>query len=175
MDPSLARRLRASLLALVLALCAGAGCGRSEAHSANAVEVRVRGVAVDERSQSPVVILEERHGPRRLPIWIGFAEADAIASQLQSIEPPRPGTHDLAKRLIDGLEGSIERVEVTDLEAGVYYARIVLARDGRSVQIDARPSDAIALALRFGAPVFVNEALFARSLEGGASDDGQRI
>jgi uncharacterized protein len=175
MGPSPARLVAASMLPLAVALGAGAGCSRSEAHPANAVEVRVRGFAVDERSQSPVVILEERNGARRLPIWIGFAEADAIASQLQSVEPPRPGTHDLAKRLIDGLEGSIERVEVTDLEAGVYYARIVLVRDGRSVQIDARPSDAIALALRFDAPVFVNEALFARALEARASDGGQRI
>jgi uncharacterized protein len=162
---------------LVLALLALSGCGRADdAAGPLPVEVRVGGVAVDERSESPVVILEELRGPRKLAIWIGFPEASAIASQLESVAAPRPGTHDLAKRLIDGLEGTIARVVVSDLAGGVFYARIVLARNGRSVEIDARPSDAIALALRFEAPLFVSEPVFARALEEmGGSDGEQRI
>jgi bifunctional DNase/RNase len=139
------------------------------------VEVRVETVAVDERSQSPVVVLEEREGSRRLPIWIGFSEAQSIASQLESVEAPRPNSHDLAKRLIDGLEGSVARVVVTDLAAGIYYARIVLTQAGHTVEIDARPSDAIAIALRMSAPVFVNERLFERALEASAGEEGHRI
>jgi bifunctional DNase/RNase len=162
---------------LVLALLALPGCGRTdEPAGPTPVEVRVGGVAVDERSESPVVILEEVRGTRKLAIWIGFPEASAIASQLESVALPRPSTHDLAKRLIDGLEGTIVRVVVSDLAGGVYYARIVLDRGGRSVEVDARPSDAIALALRFEAPLFVSEPLFERALEEqGGSDGEQRI
>jgi hypothetical protein len=169
------RTLRRVLL-LALPLLALPGCERAEGDDAAApVEVRVGGVAVDERSESPVVILEELGGSRKLPIWIGFPEASSIASQLEAVAAPRPNSHDLTKRLIDGLQGTITRVVVNDLAGGVYYARIVLARNGRSVEIDARPSDAIALALRFRAPLFVNEPLFERALEEAAGGDEQRI
>jgi bifunctional DNase/RNase len=160
---------------LALALLGLAGCERGEPQAAARVEVRVGGVAVDQRSESPVVILEELRGARKLPIWIGFPEASSIASQLEAVTAPRPNTHDLAKRLIDGLDGTIARVVVSDLAEGVYYARIVLSRNGRSVEVDARPSDAIALALRFEAPLFVNETLFERALEEAAGGDGERI
>jgi bifunctional DNase/RNase len=158
----------------VLALIA-AGCERGEAGQGSTVEVRVETVAVDERSRSHVVILEEREGSRRLPIWIGETEASSIASELRAIEPPRPNAHDLAKRLIDGLEGSVARVVVTDLARGVYYARIVLQHGGESVEIDSRPSDAIAIALRARAPLFVDERLFEKALEASASGEGSRI
>lgn len=165
---------RAAALLLALAL-PSAGCDRSEGPDPTTVEVRVQRVALDERAQSPVVILEEREGARRLPIWIGYPEATSIANELQSTPTPRPNTHDLAKRLIDGLEGSVARVVVTDLAAGVYYARIVLARNGGTVEIDARPSDAIAIALRTRAPVFVNELLFEKALEATGGEEGERI
>ena len=169
-------RTLGSLLLLALPLFALPACNRATDPSAPSVEVRVGGVAVDERSASPVVILEELQGSRKLPIWIGFPEASSIASQLESVAAPRPNTHDLTKRLIDGLQGTIARVVVNDLSGGVYYARIVLHRNGRSVEVDARPSDAIALALRFHAPLFVSEPLFERALEEtGGSDDEQRI
>jgi bifunctional DNase/RNase len=169
MDRALARCLLPALLLLA------AGCQRDDRADPGSVEVRVETVAVDERSQSHVVILEERAGSRRLPIWIGYAEASSIASELQSIESPRPNAHDLAKRLIDGLEGSIARVVVTDLAGGVYYARIVLEHAGESVEIDSRPSDAIAIALRARAPLFVNERLFEKALEASAGGEGSRI
>ena len=157
---------------LVALLLGGPGCEPGGDATAPGVEVRVEGVAVDERSSSPVVILEELGGTRKLPIWIGYAEASSIASQLEAVAAPRPNTHDLAKRLIDGLDGTVSRVIVSDLAGGVYYARIVLARNGRSVEVDARPSDAIALALRFEAPLFVNESHFERALEESAGGDG---
>jgi bifunctional DNase/RNase len=163
------------LVVLLLLALAAPGCERRGGGEAPVVEVRVQTVAVDERSQSHVVILEERAGARRLPIWIGGAEASSIASELHSIESPRPNAHDLAKRLIDGLEGSVTRVVVTDLARGVYYARIVLLHGGESVEIDSRPSDAIAIALRAGAPLFVNEGLFEKALEASLGGEGSQI
>jgi bifunctional DNase/RNase len=166
----------ASSLLLGLAVClAAVSCRRAEGAERGTVEVRVQTVALDDRSQSPVVILEERAGARRLPIWIGHAEASSIVNQLHKVESLRPNTHDLAKRLIDGLEGRVVRVVVTDLAGGVYYARIVLARTSGSVEIDARPSDAIAIALRFEAPLFVDERLFEKALEATGGEGGHRI
>ena len=165
---------RAFACAVLAAAVCAAACSRSTDPDPHSVRVQVRGVAVDERSQSPVVILEEENGARRLPIWIGFPEASSIASELQSISAQRPNTHDLVKRLIDGLDGQVARVVVTDLEGGVYYARIVLEQDGRRFDVDARPSDAIAIALRSRAPVFVDERLFEKALEA-VGGEGDRI
>jgi bifunctional DNase/RNase len=153
--------LLASLLAVLLwtAACSEPG------PSAGQVAVRVGAVAVDRDTRTPVVILEELAGPRRLPIWIGHAEATSIDSRLHERPAVRPNSHDLAKRLVEGLGGEVLRVVVTDLEDGIYYARIVLSRSGNTVEIDARPSDAIAIAMRTGAPLFVTEPLFLRALE----------
>jgi bifunctional DNase/RNase len=130
------------------------------------VAVRVESVALDPRSNSPVLVLGELEGTRRLPIWIGFSEAQSIASVLENQRHPRPNTHDLAKRLIDQLEGNVERIVVTRLSEEIYYALIVVNAQGRVVEIDARPSDAIAIGLRYEAPLFVREAVFERSVEG---------
>jgi len=138
-----------------------------------AVEVRVGSLAVDSSSNSPVIILEELGGERRLPIWIGFPEANSIAAELQQERPLRPNTHDLAKRLMDRLDAAVERVVVTDLSQGVYYANIFLHSDGRELRVDARPSDAIALALRTGARVFVRETVF--DLANSPPEDGRPI
>jgi hypothetical protein len=146
-------------LPLALAACAGEDANPE-------VAVRVSEVRVDERSQSPVVVLEELTGPRRLPIWIGFAEAQSIAAELEDVHPPRPNTHDLAKRVIDQLEGAVERVVVTRISEGVYYALLVIRSGERLLEIDARPSDAIAIALRYEAPLFVREVVF-----GGAEEE----
>jgi bifunctional DNase/RNase len=163
-------------LAALLAALALAGCRGDDGDlERDAVEVRVARVALDARTDSPVVILEENAGPRRLPIWIGVPEATSIANELESNQAPRPNAHDLAKRLIDGLEGSVSRVVVTHLSEGVYYATIVLARDGESVNVDSRPSDAIAIALRYHAPLFVHESLFVQALEAAGADSGERI
>jgi bifunctional DNase/RNase len=130
------------------------------------VAVRVESVALDPHSNSPVLVLGELDGPRRLPIWIGFSEARSIASVLENQTHPRPNTHDLAKRLIDRLEGRVERVVVTRLSEEIYYALIVVDAGGRTVEIDARPSDAIAIGLRYEAPLFVREAVFEHGVEG---------
>jgi bifunctional DNase/RNase len=130
------------------------------------VAVRVETVTFDPKSNSPVLVLEELEGSRRLPIWIGFAEARSIASALEKQWQPRPNTHDLAKRLIDELEGRVERVVVTRLAEEIYYALIVVNDQGRILEVDARPSDAIAIGLRYEAPLFVREAVFQHSVEG---------
>lgn len=141
------------------------------------VEVRVSAVAVDPSSNSPVIVLEEVQGSRKLPIWVGFDEARSIAAELERERPIRPNTHDLAKRLIDRLEGVVQRVVVTELLEGIYFARIELAAQGRSLSVDARPSDAIAIGLRYQAPLFVREPLFAESLQEviGREGTGHRI
>jgi bifunctional DNase/RNase len=143
-----------------LALAALLGCGPEVASDLPEVPVEIDGIAVDRASGTPVVILEEISGPRALPIWIGVAEAQSIASEMEQRHPPRPNTHDLAKRLVDRLEGAVERVVVTELREGTYYAVVFLTSRGQVFEVDARPSDAIALALRFHAPVFVRETLF---------------
>jgi bifunctional DNase/RNase len=120
--------------------------------------VRVEGVGIDTNDQ-PVVVLEEVGGTRWLPIWIGSPEARAIARQIEAVATPRPDTHDLARRMLDGLHGELERVVVTDLRSGTYYATLSLRTGGRRVEIDARPSDAIAIALRTDSPIFVREPL----------------
>jgi hypothetical protein len=150
-------------LALWLALLCLAACSGEPPDEAGIVAVRVAGLVLDDAADSPVVILEEVEGGRRLPIWIGLPEAQSIAAGLGDEEPLRPNSHDLSKRLIEGLEGRVERVVVTALRDGVYFARIDLARAGRTVGIDARPSDAIAIALRLAAPLFVHDALFETS------------
>jgi len=102
-----------------------------------------------------ILLLKGDEDPRSLPIFIGAAEAQSIALQLNNVQPPRPLTHDLLKSILDLLECRLMRVEVARLEAGTYYARLVVERDGIEVDVDARPSDAIAIALRASAPIFV--------------------
>lgn len=160
------------LLPLWIASAIALGCAREASPD---VEVRVSTVAVDPSSNSPVIVLEELQGARKLPIWIGFAEAQSIAAELESERPLRPNTHDLAKRLIDRLEGFVQRVVVTELSEGIYYARIVVSSQGRTLSVDARPSDAIAIGLRYQAPLFVREALFEQSLQEVMGETGQAI
>lgn len=135
-------------------------CDSEHARPADDVLVRVGYVAIDPRAGSPMVVLEEQSGNRTLPIWIGFAEARSIASEIEHRRSPRPNTHDLAKQVLVQLESRVERVVVTELREGTYYAVLMLNRNGRRLELDARPSDAIALALRFEAPVFVRASLF---------------
>jgi hypothetical protein len=143
---------------LLLALTGLLACDDAPTDSDRNVPVSVGVVAVDEHNL-PVVVLEEQGGPRLLPIWIGTAEAHSIAVEMEQKPALRPNTHDLAKRLVQGLEGEIVRVEVSDLRDGTYFATIVLLSRGEMVDIDARPSDAIAIALRVDAPIFVRASL----------------
>jgi hypothetical protein len=123
----------------------------------------VRGLALDPVTNAPIVILKTEGGARLLPIWIGLFEANAIALEMEKIGTPRPMTHDLLKNMIDLLDARMERMVVDNLEENTFFASIYLRRDGREHRLDARPSDAIALALRTGAPIFVTEDVLARS------------
>ncbi len=129
--------------------------------------MEVRNVGVDQENGSPVVILAARDGGRALPIWIGPAEAQAIALELQKVRPPRPLTHDLIKSILEGTKVTLRRVRITGLERQTYLAALVLDQAGREIEIDSRPSDAIALALRFACPILVHRTL----LEGAAAFD----
>ena len=150
-------------------------CGEARGPAAHEVAVRVHTVTVD-RFDSPVVILEEENGKRVLPIWIGPAEATSISAELLHRPPPRPNSHDLAKRLIQSMDARVLRVVVTELRDGTYYATLVLQARGKSVEIDVRPSDAIALALRVDAPILVREELFEAADEViGADEGGQSV
>jgi uncharacterized protein len=121
-----------------------------------AVPMTVTGVRVELPSNTPIVLLREQDGTRFLPIWVGAVEAMAITSALEGVTPPRPLTHDLMTVVIDALDAHIERIVVTDLRNNVYYADLVLMVGGREVVVSSRPSDAIALSVRTGAPVYAN-------------------
>jgi bifunctional DNase/RNase len=130
------------------------------------IPVRIAGLSLDPNSQQPVLLLApleapEDDEPRRvLPIWIGHVEASAIILAIQGINPPRPMTHDLLKAMVEVTGHIVARVEVTRIEDGTFYAAIVLRAEDRMVVVDARPSDSIALAVRTGAPLFVDEGVF---------------
>lgn len=123
------------------------------------VRVDVFGLALDEKNQAPVLILKARDGDRILPIWIGAMEAMAISVALNKVAFPRPMTHDLLLNMIHRLGGRVTSVEVTVVEEGTFFAEILLEQAGQAVRMDSRPSDAIALALRAEAPLFVSEAV----------------
>jgi len=124
------------------------------------VEVRLRAVRVDLQSNTPVLLLQETEGlGRTLPIFIGAPEATAIAFSLQGMDTPRPMTHDLIRDLLESLGADVIRVVVTELRASTYYADIVLRTEGREVPVSSRPSDAVAVAVRTGAPLFVADDL----------------
>jgi uncharacterized protein len=126
----------------------------------SSVEVRVRGVTVDPQAGSPIVLLEELQGQRVVPIWVGVFEARAIAMEMEKVVPPRPMTHDLIKNLLDGVKAQVTNITITDLRDNTFYARIALSMAGTTLQLDARPSDAIAVALRVNAPIYVEKAVF---------------
>jgi hypothetical protein len=130
-------------------------------------------VALDAQNV-PVVILEEESGERMLPIWVGAAEASSIAAEIHQQRPARPNSHDFAARLIEGLEGELLRVVVTEIRDGTFYAILVLQTHGKLVEIDARPSDAIATALRAGAPILVREQVFQEAGETPAPGDSRQ-
>ena len=119
------------------------------------IPVEVVGIRVELPSNTPIVLLREQAGTRYLPIWIGASEAQAIASALEGIEPPRPQTHDLLRLVVETLGAEIDRVDVVELRNNIYYADLVMKRAGESFHLSSRPSDAIALAVRAQAPVFV--------------------
>ncbi len=127
------------------------------------VAVRVDRVTLDAHTNRFVVILRDDVNNRWLPIVVGNTEAQAIALQLESVSPPRPLTHDLIKNLLESIEAKISKVIVNDLRENTYFALIALKMNGTDSEIDARPSDAIALALRMQAPIFVSEDVMERA------------
>lgn len=130
------------------------------------IEVVVAHLGLDRTTNAPVVILREKEGTRVVPIWIGPAEASAIAMELQGYKPPRPMTHDLLRQVLTGFGAELQRVVVTAVKENTYFAELHLCRGEELVQVDARPSDGIALAVRTHSPIFTSDELLAKVAEG---------
>ncbi len=126
-------------------------------------EMTIDSIRVSPMNYQRVVILKEKDSDRYLPIWIGPAEADAIAVKLQDLSVPRPLTHDLLMTVIDALGGSVKHILVSDLQNDTFYAKITIQSNGDSKEIDCRPSDAVALAVRVQVPIFVEEAVLDKA------------
>lgn len=142
------------------------------------IEVTIDSIRVSLMSQHRVVILKDAEADRYLPIWIGACEADAITIELQGVEVARPFTHDLLKSVIGQLGAKIKSIIINDLRNEVFYAQVVLDVNGRRLDIDSRPSDALALAVRAKVPIYINESVMDRAaitpeedMSGGVSDD----
>ena len=131
------------------------------------IEMSIKGLMIDPITNMPIIILRDQDGQRVLPIWVGVFEANAIALQIENVQTPRPMTHDLLKNVIDDLQGQVERIVVCELKENTFYARIYIHASQGLLAVDARPSDAIALALRTGSKIFVEDAVIqsARSVE----------
>lgn len=126
------------------------------------IEMRVMGIALDTRTGSPIVVLHDKENRKALPIWIGSAEASAIIRKIENLSVARPMTHDLIIEIVDKTGYSIDKIEISDVEKETYYATIYLTdNNGKTVEIDARPSDAIAVAIRVDAPIFVSPKVLA--------------
>lgn len=134
------------------------------------LEVKLEGLALDMTTNTPVVILSPADREKVLPIWIGHAEAWAIAMELSGVGSKRPLTHDLMKRVIESLDAHVDRVEITELREQTFYAVVHLSHNGDDFEVDARPSDSIALALKTGAKIFVNAELFDSSARSDAPE-----
>jgi uncharacterized protein len=131
------------------------------------IEMTIKGLMIDPITNMPIIVLRDGEGQRVLPIWVGIFEANAIALQMENVQTPRPMTHDLLKNVIDDLNAAVERIVVCELKDNTFYATIHLRSGVGQVTIDARPSDAIALALRTSSPIYVEETVLqtARSDE----------
>lgn len=144
-------------------------------------EMKIFRLVLDPNTNSPIVILQDEGSGALLPIWIGIFEAHAIAMKMEGVEPGRPMTHDLLKNTFAAIHALVERVEVVDLVDNTYFARIQFLLDDKRLAIDSRPSDAIALALRAGSPIFVANHVLEQSkidpsglaVEGGDEDDNE--
>jgi bifunctional DNase/RNase len=137
-------------------------------------EMTLYGVSFEPIGKQPIVLLKTLDEDRFLPIWIGHAEAAAILMKLQGSSPPRPMTHDLLTEVVSELKGEVVRVTVTDLKENTYFAKITIVQDGQELEIDSRPSDAIAIAVRCEAQIFASDEVVDESgIEFQAGDDDQ--
>jgi uncharacterized protein len=142
------------------------------------IEMTIKGLMVDPITNMPIVILRDTEGQKVLPIWVGIFEANAIALQIENIATPRPMTHDLLKNVIADLKATVQKIVVCDLKENTFFALVYLAVDGDTIAVDARPSDAIALALRTRAPIFVEDSVIenAKTVDfGGERPDADRL
>ena len=135
------------------------------------IEMKIRGLMMDPVTNMPIVILKDVNGAAVLPIWVGIYEANAIALEIEKVSTPRPMTHDLLRNLLVGLETRVHKVVVNELKDDTFYALIWLDRDGQTISIDSRPSDALALALRVDCPIFVEDEVLKNSKIANASSD----
>lgn len=127
------------------------------------IEMQVGGLGFDPRNLSPLVLLRDQEEINFLPIWIGIFEAASIAMELQNVKPPRPMTHDLLKEAVEKLGGEIKKVVISDVKEGTFFASVELEKEKKSIKLDARPSDAIALAVRSHTPIFVSEVVMMQA------------
>lgn len=127
------------------------------------VEMKVKTITLDPASQTPVVLLEGLQDKALLPIWIGNAEAASIAMELEHVTTPRPLTHDLMRNILKGLGATLNRITITEIRNSTYFANLTLQYKGQEFQIDSRPSDAIALALRMKAPIYASPQVLAKA------------
>ena len=127
------------------------------------IEMKVSGLTIDPVTNTPIVILKDIQESKAIPIWIGLFEASAIATELEKVIFSRPMTHDLFNECLKALNVTVSKIEILDIRNNTFFANIVLTKDGRTYNIDARPSDAIALALRAQAPIFVDENVIDKS------------
>ncbi|MBN1380050.1 MAG: bifunctional nuclease family protein [Deltaproteobacteria bacterium] len=127
------------------------------------IEMKVSGLTIDPITNTPIVILKDVQEKKAIPIWIGLFEASAIATELEKIAFSRPMTHDLLNEILKSLEVQVTKIEINDLRNNTFFAILHLQKDGKSLTVDSRPSDAIALALRANAPIFVDEKVIEKS------------
>lgn len=135
------------------------------------IEMKIRGLMMDPVTNMPIVILKDVNGASVLPIWVGIYEANAIALEIEKVSTPRPMTHDLLKNLLLGLDTQVHKVVVCDLRDDTFYALIWLERNGQTISVDSRPSDALALALRVDCPIYVEDDVLKNSKISSASSD----
>jgi len=135
------------------------------------VEVKITGLMPDPMTNMPIVVLKDQASGMVLPIWVGAYEANAIALEIEKVTTPRPMTHDLLKNLLVGLEATVRKVVVTELRDDTFFAVIWLERDGQTISLDSRPSDALALALRMDCPIFVDDEVLKNSKVAGNLND----
>jgi uncharacterized protein len=141
------------------------------------VEMKVRGLALDPMSNMPIIILRDDEDKRSLPIWVGIFEANAIALELEKVPTARPMTHDLIKNILEAIDARVLKIVVTDLRDNTFFAALHLQVGANEYTVDSRPSDAIALALRVSAPIYVDEEVVqkAKTLDVGKESSGEPV